>query len=122
MNKVHHRPFHQGGLRILFGPRTRDWCYDKEKLNFITPYILCTQMSRYATILYHQISPKRPQVLWDMFGGIGTDTIELSKYFNIITTEIDQQVYALLKQNVSTYHCPNVNIMKVNSLSLISVM
>lgn len=119
MSQSHYKPFYHGGLPLLFGPRTRDWSYDKGKLNFITPYILSTQMCRYASLIYRQY---KPQVIWDMFGGIGSDTIELSNYFSVITTEIDPQVYALLKQNISTYRCPNVNILKGNCLTLLPIM
>ena len=57
-----------------------------------------------------------------MFGGIGTDTIELSKYFNVITTEMDPYIYSLLKRNISNYRCKNINILHLNCLALLPII
>ena len=91
---------HATGLKILFGPKYWLWKFDETKLSFITPYILSKQMAKFSHYLYSKIYKLKqedsPLFLWDMFGGIGTDSIYLSDYFNIVTTENDPEIFKLL--------------------------
>lgn len=112
---------HTMGLKILFGPKYWLWSFDESKLSFVTPYILSKQISKFAYFLYSQIFQisKSDNILflWDMFGGIGTDTVYLSQYFNIITTENDPQVFEILSKNIREFRLNNVNLIMDNCLS-----
>lgn len=58
-------------------------------------------------------------LLWDMFGGIGTDSIYLSRYFNVIVTEIDKTVHDLSVKNVRTFNKTNINLVNDNCINMI---
>lgn len=60
--------------------------------------------------------------IWDMFGGIGTDSIYLSKYFNIFTTELDILIYNNLLQNIRTHNIKNINAINDNCISLLNII
>ena len=133
------------GLKILFGPSYSQWVYDPERLSFITPYFLSLQTAKYAYQIYSQllyenksqtqsqwtialnrtinekVNPPSPSILlWDMFGGIGTDSIYLSRYFNVIVTEIDRTVHDLAVKNVRTFNKTNINLVNDNCMSMIN--
>lgn len=59
-------------------------------------------------------------LLWDMFGGIGTDSIYLSRYFNVIVTEIDKTVHDLAVRNVRTFNKTNINLVNDNCINMIN--
>ena len=111
---------HTMGLKILFGPKYWLWKFDEEKLSHITPYILSRQMSKFASYLYSHIYQLKmedsPLFLWDMFGGIGTDSINLSQYFNIVTTENDKEIFGFLEENIKSFKLDNINLIHDNCL------
>ena len=102
------------GLKILFGPKYWLWKFDETKLSFITPYMLSKQMSKFSHFLYSQIYKLEEDdsslFIWDMFGGIGTDSIYLSQYFNVVLTENDQYVFKLAGENVKSFQRENINL------------
>ncbi|MEX0597909.1 MAG: hypothetical protein WD512_15580 [Candidatus Paceibacterota bacterium] len=136
------------GLKILFGPSYSQWVYDPERLSFITPYFLSLQTAKYAYQIYSQLLyenksqtqsqwtialnrtiptinekvnlPTPSILLWDMFGGIGTDSIYLSRYFNVIVTEIDRTVHDLAVKNVRTFNKTNINLVNDNCMNMIN--
>lgn len=122
-NSKYNKYQHLSSLKLLFGPRISNWSYDKNKLFYVTPYLICLQVVKYADYLYnnHNTNNNQPSnlLLWDMFGGIGTDTINFAKYFSILTTEIDQNTFKLLKHNITQYRISNVNLMNINCLDII---
>ena len=111
------------GLKILFGTNYWLWRYDPDKLSFVTPYFLSEQMAKYGHLLYSQIfhlTPTSPPLLvWDMFGGIATDTIYLSRYFNIISTELDGHVHSIALENVRNFNRTNINLVNDNCFNMI---
>lgn len=138
-------------LSLLLGPNFRQWRYDKNRLYHVTPYYISIQMSKCADLIYmppssmgnnhnplswHISSGHNPwnlsfspeydlkckYSLWDMFGGIGTDSIYLSKYFNIFTTELDSLIYSNLLHNVNTHNIKNINAINDNCINLLHII
>jgi len=110
------------GLKILFGPNYWMWKYDETKLSYVTPYFLSEQMAKYAHYLYSRVfklTRDQPLLIWDMFGGIGTDSVYLSRYFNVISTEIDTTIHQISCQNARNFNCQNINLINDNCLNLI---
>lgn len=108
------------GLKILFGPKYRLWTFDETKLPYVTHYIQSKQMSKMAHFLYSQVYKLKvddPSLLvWDMFGGIGTDAIHLSEYFNVVVTEMNENVFQIMNKNITAFHLTNVNLIRANCL------
>tara|TARA_R100001163_G_C5067108_1_gene206011 strand:- start:4420 stop:5367 length:948 start_codon:yes stop_codon:yes gene_type:complete len=114
------------GLKILFGPNYWLWKYDSDKLSYVTPYFLSEQMAKYAFYLYGQLyyfktklANSQPLMIWDMFGGIGTDSIYLSRYFNVISTEIDHEVWGISNMNIRNFNRQNINLVNDNCINMI---
>jgi 16S rRNA G966 N2-methylase RsmD len=103
-------------LKVLFGTRAKIWRYNREKLYYITPFLISTQLTRLADFFY---TARKNTIIWDMFGGIGSDSIEFSKYFNVIVTEINLLTYNILQSNISAYHSTNINILNINCMLLL---
>jgi len=119
MKKAHNR---RSGLNVLFGPKFTKWKFKSNQLYYVTPYIPRLQMCKQAGQIYQGRLRKPNIILWDMFGGIGTDSIALSQYFNIITTEINPEVFNLLSQNVKSHGISNVQILRLNCLLLLNTV
>lgn len=111
---------HTMGLKILFGPKYWLWHFEENKLSFVTPYILSKQMSCFAHYLYSTVyklgETDQPLFLWDMFGGIGTDSVYLSKYFNVVATENNPNVFKLFSRNIREFNIGNINLIETNCL------
>lgn len=114
---------HLTGLKILFGSKYWLWNYQVEKLSYVTPYHISDQVSKYADQIYRK-SENLPGdlVVWDMFGGIGSDSISLSRYFSIITTELDEKTFDCLTKNISSFRLHNVNAIQGNCLSFLKTI
>jgi len=110
---------HLTGLKILFGSKYWLWTYRIEKLSFATPYHISDQVSKYADSLYRTESVLS---LWDMFGGIGTDSINFSRYFTVMVTELDQQTHKCLLKNLQSFNVHNVNAILGNCLSYLDII
>ena len=94
-------------LSYLFGPMaTEQWYYQPQYLSFITPEIVANNVFLIADDLFNGLSDK---VVWDMFAGIGTDTIRLSKLCGkIVSTELCPETYAELRKNIESRGITNV--------------
>src|SRR5579871_3129582 len=88
------------GLQILFGDDWSKWHYLQNQLSYVTPMHISAKIAQLA---YHYYGKKtKEQVVWDMFGGLGMDAVNFSYYFKVIVTEIDQQVFNTLQQNIAS--------------------
>lgn len=97
------------GLQILFGPDWQKWNYLQNQLSYVTPCHISAKVSQLAFHYYGRTSKVR--ALWDMFGGLGMDAINLSKYFqNIVVTEIDPKVFASLLLNIQNLTLPGADL------------
>jgi predicted RNA methylase len=77
-----------------------------EYLDFITPADIFNIVIVNATVQFNCLSDK---IVWDMFAGIGTDSLRLSKCSGmVIATEINTDTFNCLKQN--TEHTDNIYI------------
>jgi predicted RNA methylase len=88
------------GLKILFGDDWHKWTYLQNQLSYVTP---CTISMKVAQLAHHYYGNTKSRVsaIWDMFGGIGMDSIHLSKFFkSVVVTEIDPEVFLVLQQNI----------------------
>ena len=119
------RTSHIIGLKILFGSNYWLWEYDETKLSFITPYFLSKQMAKMANMIYsneYKMGRDNNLMIWDMFGGIGTDSINLSKYFNVISTEINKEICDIFMENVRNFKMHNINVINDNCISMMNVI
>jgi hypothetical protein len=89
--------------KTLFGEQ--DLTYPNDRyLSYVTPYNVGLMVLRIAESEFKNSSGK---VLWDMFAGIGTDSLLFATGFkNIIATELHQETYACGKKN--TAHQENI--------------
>ena len=86
----------------LFGPEYYLWHYTKSYLSFVTPYIVSKKIVELADKQW----TLSDQVIFDMFAGIGTDTVSLSAYTkNIVCTEIIPERFKMLKHNIKQASC-----------------
>ena len=93
------------GLQILFGEECAKWSYMQSQLSYVTPFHISVKMSQLANHYYGKNS--KVKKVWDMFGGLGMDAINLAKYFkSIVVTEIDPKVFQCLQQNIQNLTLP----------------
>jgi hypothetical protein len=67
----------------------------------ITPAYISRTIAKLASEKYPDIAG-----IWDMFGGIGGDTIPLSEYFDTFVTEINPTTFEFLSENCGKFHGP----------------
>ncbi len=86
--------------RISYLLGGEDLCYPSDEyLDYVTPADLFNIVLVNAGIHFNGLSNK---VVWDMFAGIGTDSLRLAKHAGIvIATEIDPDTFTCLSKNVS---------------------
>jgi len=85
------------GLQILFGDDWKRWSYLQSQLSYVTPCHISIKISELANHYYGKDS----KCVWDMFGGLGMDAINLSNFFKmVIVTEIDHKVFQCLQNNI----------------------
>ena len=84
--------------KTLFGEQ--DLTYPNDRyLSYVTPYNVGLTVLRIAESEFKNLHDK---VLWDMFAGIGTDSLLFATRFkNIVATELHQETYACGKKNTS---------------------
>uniref|UniRef100_A0A6C0J8S8 TRM5/TYW2-like methyltransferase domain-containing protein n=1 Tax=viral metagenome TaxID=1070528 RepID=A0A6C0J8S8_9ZZZZ len=82
------------------------WKYPNEKyLNYITPYSIANIIINEA-VPYFNLDDK---VVWDMFAGIGTDSIRLSaRTGKVICSEIDTKTYKCFVDNIKGFNINNI--------------
>ncbi len=92
-------------LVYLFGEKHESWKYEKNYLSFVTPYLISSKVSHIA----NEKLDLSNKVIWDMFAGIGADSIYFSKYSkSVISTEINKTTYQHLCDNIDTFNCNNI--------------
>ena len=76
-----------------------NFCYPSEDyLDFITPADMFNIVIANAKVQLNGLSDK---VVWDMFAGIGTDSIRLARHAGkVIATEVNKETFQCLKRNV----------------------
>jgi hypothetical protein len=84
--------------KTLFGER--DLTYPNDRyLSYVTPYEVGLSVLRFAEIEFKNLGSK---VLWDMFAGIGTDSLLFATRFkNVVGTELQQETYACGLKNTA---------------------
>jgi len=103
------------GLQILFGDDWEKWNYLQSQLSYVTP---CYISSKVAQLAHHYYGKTiQNTVLWDMFGGLGMDAINFSKFFNTVVTEIDPKVFLILKENIKTFTHIEDNYIKICAIN-----
>lgn len=115
------RTTHIIGLKILFGSNYWAWNIDDTRLSFVTPYFLSKQMTKMAHKIYsteYNVDKDDMLLIWDMFGGIGTDSIYFSRYFNVVTTEINKDIYEIGLKNIRSFDKHNINSINDNCITI----
>jgi tRNA G37 N-methylase Trm5 len=75
-------------------------------LDFITPAELFSVIIKHVNI---QIGGLANKVVWDMFAGIGTDSIRLASVAGkVISTELNPETYACLVKNIKAADVPAI--------------
>jgi predicted RNA methylase len=91
-------------LKYLFGKSYNDWSYTDSSagdqyLMYVTPDIIARQVVKSSNARFQL----RNKVVWDMFAGIGTDTLRFSQISGkVVSTEIDPLIFENLKKNVTS--------------------
>jgi len=95
-------------LYYLLGSNYDTWqCRQHDYSSFITPKIIIDKIIELAKEHFLGLSDK---VIWDMFAGIGCDGIRMAKHAGkVICTEIRQDTYEDLVQNVRNLNVHNVD-------------
>lgn len=93
-------------IKYLFGDQLERWHYHSDYLQYVTPDQIGQKLVSLADNEY-DLSRLH---LWDMFSGIGTDTIKFSNMCRKVTaTEIDSKTHSNLKLNLKEFGVSNVD-------------
>ena len=83
----------------LFGPTHQSWKFPMDYLSYVTPYTVSVKIGQIADRIF-KLSDK-DRIVFDMFSGIGTDSVALSKYCKgIVCTEIVPERFEMLEHNI----------------------
>lgn len=83
-------------LNYLFGEHQLLEYPNVAYLSFVTPF----GVSQTVLQIAHDYMNLESKLVWDMFAGIGTDSIELSKYAGkVVATEVNKETFACLVKN-----------------------
>jgi 16S rRNA G966 N2-methylase RsmD len=93
-------------IEFLLGSNHKEWHYEPKYLIYITPQYISQKLGELIIKKYGPVGQ-----IWDMFSGIGTDTINIYGAFlkagfcetKFICTEIDQETYENLKRNCEKF-------------------
>ena len=96
LNKIYNKKDY---LHYLF--QDTKWNFKTNFLSYVTPVYISNKIANYANRYYNM---KKGQFLWDMFGGIGVDTVAFHNYFHVLTTEIDYDTFDNLVSNIKKHH------------------
>lgn len=93
--------------KYLFGPYADKWHYNESYLHFVTPFQIRHIIASHAKKQY-----PRTTCIWDMFSGIGCDSVTLNQVLRakIICTELNVDTYDNLCKNTAA----NSNIRPYN--------
>lgn len=99
---------HLSKLDYLFGSKYQLWQYPfDEYLNYVTPISISNVVIRTARDVFGNLSDK---IIWDMFSGIGTDSINFSNEAGkIICSEKNPETYQCLNANLEIFNINNVS-------------
>jgi len=94
-------------LYYLLGDNYNKWvCSDSSYYSYITPKIIIDKIIERSKEYFRGLSDK---VLWDMFAGIGCDTLRFARHTGkVIASEIKDKTFSDLENNIKD-HC-NVSI------------
>ena len=87
-------------------------------LDYITPSDINSIVLSHLSVHFNGLQNK---IIWDMFAGIGTDSIRLAKTAGrVICTEINQETFACWKKNTAPYvnieiHCKDCSVFRPNN-------
>lgn len=82
----------------IYGPDHAKWSYPSDYLRFSTPYEIREAVSQRAL----EIFPATTSI-WDMFAGVGADTVSLMSKFpeaHVVATEKNPEIYKHLIKNI----------------------
>jgi len=103
-------------INYLFGENSEQWNYGHSYLHYVTPW----QIGEKVVDLADQHYDLAEHNLWDMFAGIGTDTVKFATYCKKITcTEIDPGTYENLTKNLSAFKVENTETYNLDCLELL---
>ena len=78
-----------------------------EYLRYITPPEVCKIIIHNSNIHFNL----KNKILWDMFAGIGTDSIRFAQHSGIVVcTELNSETFKCLEANVKSLETPKTNI------------
>lgn len=103
-------------LTYLFGPKAEQWTFDPEYLPFVTPFQIRWKIVELSLAILDLNS--RETVLWDMFAGIGTDSMEFSPHVKrVICTELNKSTYDNMMKNISNFEFKNIETYNIDCCS-----
>lgn len=87
-------------MKYLFGTDLSKWHYDDAYLYYVTPVQIRQIMTRLTAEHYG-----RPSCIWDMFCGIGCDTISMQTHLGskLISTELNSETFGHLLENIKEF-------------------
>ena len=93
--------------------------YNSETLMYITPYDISNIISSIIiSIIPHYIDFSKI-ILYEFCGCIGCDTITFAHHFGkIITTEINNEFFLMLENNLQVYNITNVELINKSCLDM----
>jgi predicted RNA methylase len=112
---------HRSGLRQLFGEDWERWKWTPQHLTYTTPRYIADKVAETALQNYPCDSVLQTS-LWDMFAGLGSDTVHFAKVgYMVLATEVVPSVAKLLEQNVNQSNvCTNAIVRCVDCFDVIN--
>src|SRR3989338_5477557 len=93
---------------------------DEESLMYITPYTDANRITEIIVRHFSKYKTREDTTIIDCTGGVGGDTIAFCQVFdNVVSIELDQKRFEVLKHNVEEYKFKNVNIINGDSLLIV---
>lgn len=98
-------------LTYLFGADCDLWHYPPEHTHFVTPW----QIKNKVFELAEQHYPLNEMVVWDMFAGVGNDTVTLAeKSRKVIATELNKETFKCLQENITAFRVKNTELHNID--------
>lgn len=102
-------------VHYLLGQRHSEWSYPDSHLAFITPDIIAEKVIALA----NEVFSLHDKILWDMFAGIGTDSVRFARVSGrVIATEINSETFEHLQKNSETVD--NLQVFNQNCTELLN--
>ena len=91
------------GLRILFGQDYKNWSWCQDQLSYTTPVYIAEKITELITRYYTKNLNVESLTVWDMFAGLGVDSIYLAKCGNsVFCNEISDPIFNILTKNITS--------------------